>query len=1231
MKRIGELVAKYKIAILIVSVILLIPALINYKNTNINYDILVYLPSNIETVKGEKILTEDFGLGAYSISVIDNMKPKDVIKLEKKIKEIPGVSNVGSIYDVIGTTIPKEMLPDEVKDKLYDKDSTILFVTFDGATSEKSTLKAVSELQKLADGINIGGMSAIVLDTKNLSDKEMLTYIIVAVILCLIVLTISLDNYIVPILLLLNIGVAIVYNMGTNIFFGEISYITKAISAVLQLGVTTDFSIFLYHKYSELKGKYKDKNKAMIDAITETMKSVTGSSLTTIAGFLALCTMSLTLGKDIGLVMAKGVVFGVFCVLTVFPAILLTFDKRLSKFDHKPILPNFDKINYFIVKHYKKLFVLFSIILIPAYIANTKTEVYYNLEDSLPKTLGSIKSEKELEEKFGIVSPEIILVDSKLTNDETESLVDEIKTIDGIDFVISYNDLEKMGIDIDMLDSKISTKVKSDKYKLLLANSIYENATDELNNQIDIVNKVVKKYDKKAIVAGNGALTKDLVKTSATDFNNVSIASIGVVFLLMFIVLESVSLPVILILTIELAIFINMGIPYIFHQRIPFIASIVLGTIQLGATIDYAILMTTKYLDKRKNGMGKMDSVLYAVNNSSQSIFTSALCFFSATFGVGIYSKLEMIGSLCMMMARGSIISMLIVLFILPSLLIVLDKLIIKTTKGFKKGDKIKMKNKLALLAASILLAVPLNAYALTKNETVYVKMNNEGKQNYYSVREHLINEEKTDNIKVKTGLSNIANLNGNEKFSLDNSNLIWAAKGKDIYYEGTTEEKLPIGLDISYKLDGKTVNPNDIKGKKGNIETTLHFYNYEKHEDVYTPFVIGLTTKLGEETRNIKVTNGTISNNGNNTLVAAISSPGLAESLDVNELSKLDEITISYETQGFKIPSYYLLVTPKLLEKADLSMLDNMDSIYSDISTLGSASKEIKNGARKLKDGTNEFASGMKEYNNAMKEIKSYSNLMNDSYTQINDGVGALNDAIENIESFVNMFDDINIDKEKYIESLTIVKQIITSLLEDVNDITLNYDSHIANLREIASKIEDEEIRNELLLEIDKLDTDESLEKIKNIDEKLVKIDKRVDMLLDNADLIVDNVNNLHNNIKLLSDSTQQLKDGSNQFKEGFNEFNGGINKATSASNTLYGASIQIKDGANTLSEGIDKFDTEGINKLVNIVNSQVKTKVKKTQKLINLSKNYQTYIDNEDKNVQTTSTIIILINSSK
>ena len=1231
MKRIGELVSKYKVAILIVAIILIIPALINYKNTKINYDILVYLPSNIETVKGEKILTEDFGLGAYSISVIDNMAPKDIVKLEKRIKEIPGVSKVGSIYDLIGTTIPKEMLPEEVQDKLYDKDSTILFVTFDGATSEEKTLKAVDELQKVAKGVNVGGMSAIVLDTKNLSDKEMLTYIVLAVILCLIVLTISLDNYIVPILLLLNIGIAIIYNMGTNIFFGEISYITKAISAVLQLGVTTDFSIFLYHKYSELKKKYKDSNKAMSDAIAETSKSVTGSSLTTIAGFLALCSMSLTLGKDIGLVMAKGVVFGVFCVLTVFPAILLTFDKRLSKYDHKPIMPSFDKLNYFIVKHYKKIFILFLIILIPAYIANKKTEVYYNLEEGLPKTLGSIKSQRELEERFGIVSPEIILIDSKLTNNDTDKLIKEIKQIEGIDFVLSYNDLEKAGINMDLLDEDISSNFKNDKYKLLLANSIYFNATDELNDQIDRVIKTVKKYDKNAIVAGNGALTKDLVKTSAVDFNNVSVTSIAVVFLLMFFVLGSISLPVILILTIELAIFINMGIPYIFHQKIPFVASIVLGTIQLGATIDYAILMTTKYLDKRKTKMDKMNSIMYAVNNSSQSIFTSALCFFSATFGVGIISKLETIGTLCMMMARGSIISMIVVLLVLPSLLIIFDNIIVKTTKCFKKGEIIKMKTKIATVILAAILVFPINAFALTKNETVYVKMNNEGKQNYYSVREHLVNEEKNDNIKLKTGLSNITNLNGNEKFSLNNSDLIWAAKGKDIYYEGTTEEKLPIGLDITYKLNGKKVNPNDIKGKKGNIETIIHFYNYEKHEDVYTPFVIALTTKLGEETRNIKVSNGTITSNGNNSLVAAISSPGLAESLNQKELNKLDEITLSYETKGFKIPSYYLMVTPKLLEKADLNMLDNMDSIYQDISTLGNASKEIKNGAKKLKNGTSEFTSGMNQYNSAMKEIKSYSNMMNDSYTQINDGVGALNDAIEKIENFVNLFDEVNIDKDKYVETLTIIKQIVSSLEEDVDDLNLNYDNHIANLREIASRIEDEEIRNELLEEIDKLDTEESLNKLRELKQKINKLDTKIDILLNNADLIVDNINNLHNNIELLSSSTKQLKDGSNKFKKGFNEFNGGINKATDASNQLYSASIQIKDGASTLSEGIDRFDNEGINRLVEIVNNQVKTKVRKTQKLINLSKSYQTYIDNEDKNITTNSTIIILINSSK
>ena len=926
MNKFGSIITKYKVIILIIALISLIPSLIGYLSTRINYNILVYLPKDIATVQGEKILTDDFNLGAYSISVVENMPSKEVLKLEEKIKKIDGVADVFSLYDVLGTSIPPEMLPEEVQDKLYKDDSTILMVTFKESVSSENTLKAVDKIRNLSKNVNIGGMSALILDTRNLVTKEMIMYVVLAVLLCIIVLTFALDNYIAPYLLLLNIGFAIVYNMGSNYIFGEISYITQAISAVLQLGVTTDFSIFLYHKYRELRKK-KDANSAMKEAISETMRSVTGSSLTTIVGFLALCSMSLTLGKDIGLVMAKGVIFGLITVLTIFPAVLLVFDKKLAKFDHKPFIPKFDKLNDFIIKNYKKILLIFIILLFPAYYFNKNVNVYYNLEESLPNTLESIKSNKELADKFNIVSPEIILIDSKTNVNDQEKMLKTIKTVEGVDLVLGYSDIKKLGIPDEILGEDIVSLLKSNKYNLALVNSVYENASPELNKQIDEINSIVKVYDENAIVAGNGPLTKDLIETSDRDFHNVNYVSIAVVFLIMFLVLKSYSLPFILIFTIEFAIFVNMGISSIFNIRTPFIASIVIGTIQLGATIDYAILMTTKYVSKRSNGAKKDVAIKYAVDNSSQSIFTSAMCFFAATIGVSLYSKIEMIGSICNLISRGSLISMAVVILVLPSLLLVFDKLIIKTTRDFKKGDK-KMKNRLAILLISLLI-IPINAFALSKDETVYVKMNNTGKTNYYSVREHLINDEESNDISYKTGLSNIVNLNGNEKFSLENSKLFWKANGKDIFYEGKTNEALPIDLKIEYYLDGKEVNPNNIVGKKGHIQTIIRFTNKEKHGNVYTPFVIALTSKLDKSVRNVSVTNGMVTSSGESNLVAAIASPGLSKSLSLEELDILDSIELN---DKFTMKSYFVPFISQIVFKNYLHFMNEINIIQNGI-----------------------------------------------------------------------------------------------------------------------------------------------------------------------------------------------------------------------------------------------------------------------------------------------------------
>ena len=682
MKKIADNICKHKTLILIVTCIIFLLSIIGSYLTKINYDILVYLPNDIETVKGQNILTDDFNMGSYAFVLTDNMNSKDILKLEDKIKNIEGVNEVVSLYDVIGNTIPVYMLPNEITSRMSKDNTDIILVTFNDSTSSLTTMNAISELRNISNGkTNVSGMSSMVLDTKELSDKEIAIYVVIAVFLCLLILELSLNSYVIPIILLANIGISIMINLGTNIIFGEISYITKALVAVLQLGVTTDFSIFLYHSYENNKKKTKNNNDAMSNAITETFTSVLGSSLTTIAGFLVLCTMSLTLGKDLGLVMAKGVLIGVISSITLFPCLILTFDKLIENTHHKELVLKFDKLNNFVIKHNKAILIIFVLLSVPLYLANNKVEVYYKLDQSLPETLESIKGNNILKEKFNIVSPEIILMDKNIKVDDINEMIDEIKEVDGIDFVLSSSSLANLGITNEMLPSKIKDIIESENYQLLLVNSTYDIATNELNNQVEVIDKIIKKYDKNSILAGEGPLMKDLVNTSNTDFNNVNYSSIICILLIMFVVLKSISLPFLLILTIEFAIIANMSMSYFSGTILPFVAPIVLGTIQLGATIDYAILMTTNYIRRRREGMEKTKAISETLSFCNNSIIVSGMCFFAATFGVGVYSKLEMVASLCTLISRGALISMFTVIVILPCVLLTFDKIIMKTTK----------------------------------------------------------------------------------------------------------------------------------------------------------------------------------------------------------------------------------------------------------------------------------------------------------------------------------------------------------------------------------------------------------------------------------------------------------------------------------------------------------------------------------------------------------------------
>lgn len=686
MLKFGEFVCKYRKAILIMAILLLIPAVLGMKATRINYDILVYLPENIETVQGEKILQNDFNMGSYSIIVLDNMKTKDITKLEDKIKKLDNVEKAVSIADVIGTSIPIESLPSEVKDAVYKDGKTVLLVTFKDAISSDATLQTIKDLRSITnEQCKISGMSATVLDTKELSDSEVIIYVIIAVVLCLIILQLALDSYFAPFLILINIGIAILYNMGTNIMLGQISYITKAISAVLQLGVTMDFAIFLYHSYKANKEKYKgDKDEAMANAIAKTFVAVLGSSLTTIAGFLALCSMNLTLGKDIGLVMAKGVLIGVICAVTILPALLLQCDGLIEKTHHKEVLPKFKKLKDFNIKHHVAIIIAFLIILPFAIYGNKNVKVYYNLDKSLPESLSSVSANEEVRDEFKIVSTEMILVNKDVSDAKISEMIDKIENLDGIEWTLSYAKIAG-NVPKEVVPDDVLSVFENDKYKIIIVNSKYKIASNELNDQISQINDIIKDYDENAILAGEGPLTNDLIKISDHDFNSVNTVSIVVIFIIMILVLKSISLPIILITVIEFAIFINMGFATYTNTTLPFVASIVIGTIQLGATIDYGILITTKYIGLREEGKTKFEAIDEALGTSINSILVSGLCFFGATFGVGVYSKIEIISSLCTLMSRGALVSVFVVISVLPALLLLFDKVICKTTVGMTK------------------------------------------------------------------------------------------------------------------------------------------------------------------------------------------------------------------------------------------------------------------------------------------------------------------------------------------------------------------------------------------------------------------------------------------------------------------------------------------------------------------------------------------------------------------
>ena len=681
----GKKVVKYRVLILILGVLLLIPSVFGYLNTRVNYDVLTYLPDNIETMKGQDILVNDFGTGAFSMFIVDGMEEKDVAELKEKTEKVDHVANVIWYDSIADISVPMSMLPDDIYDVFNSDTGTMMAIFFDEGTSSDGTMDAIAQIRKIAGKqCFLSGMSAVVTDTKNLAEKETPVYVLIAVILAVIVLGLTMESFFVPLLFMLSIGMAIIYNLGSNYFMGEISYITKALAAVLQLGVTLDYSIFLMHSYEEQQVRYDgDKKRAMAHAISQTFSSVMGSSITTISGFIALCFMSFTLGLDIGIVMVKGVIFGVIACVTILPSMILCCDKIIEKTKHKPFLPDIGRISDKVTKRYLVYVVLFLLFLFPAIYGNNHTAVYYNLDETLPKDLPSIIANEKLKEDYDMNTTHMILVDSSVSSTDVNKMIKEMDKGDGVKWALGLDSLVGPSVPSDMIPESVSSMLKNDKYQLLLVNSEYKVASDEVNAQIKTLNKILHKYDKTGMLIGEGPLTADLIDITDQDFKTVSAVSIGIIFVIILVLFKSISLPVILVGVIEFAIFVNMGIPYYTGTKLPFVASIVIGTIQLGSTVDYAILMTTRYKRERNHGANKHDAITTAHRVSAQSIMVSALSFFAATIGVGLYSNIDMISSLCILMARGALISMVVVIFVLPSMFMVFDKVIVKTSKGF--------------------------------------------------------------------------------------------------------------------------------------------------------------------------------------------------------------------------------------------------------------------------------------------------------------------------------------------------------------------------------------------------------------------------------------------------------------------------------------------------------------------------------------------------------------------
>lgn len=1205
MKKFAKFIANHSVLILVISFLLLVPAIYGYVNTRINYDILVYLPDSVDTIKGENILTDDFGLGAYAFVMVDSSNNKKMLDLEKEIKKIEGVNAVVSIADATDTLIPIEMLPTQVTEKLNKDNETIIMVTFDGTTSEDVTIDAVRSLREVVgDATKVSSMTSMVIDTMDLSNKEIFAYVTIAVILCLAVLFVATDSYVIPFFLLGNIGFAIIYNMGSNIFLGQISYITQAITAVLQLGVTMDFSIFLYHKYEQAKldNPKMSKQDAMASAIVATFQSVLGSSLTTFAGFLALCTMDLTLGTDIGIVMAKGVLWGLICVLTLFPALLMVGDKLIDKTKHKVLLPEFKKLQEFSTKHYKGIIIAFLILLIPAYYGNKNYDVYYKLDESLPKDLAFNVANSNLAEKFNIVSSEIILLDKDVKTNDVKELVGKLENIEGIDLVLAPSTFMDPAMAM-LLPSDLSKMIDNDKYQLIIVNSTYEIASDELASQIEKINNLVKSYDKTSIIAGEGPLMNDLVTIADHDFRMVNYTSILVIFIIMILVLKQINLPIILILTIEFAIFCNMSVAFYTNTTLPFIASIVVGTIQLGATIDYAILMSTKYMEERQIIKDKKEAMLKTLSLTVPSIITSALCFFAATFGVAVYTKIDMIGSICELLSRGAIISSIVVILILPSLLMVCDKFIVKNKK---EGNKMKnLKTVVSVLTISVLSLMPFSVNA-SKTENVYTNMDYTGTVKKTTVSNHLEND-KDGEIKDNSILTNILNVNGSEDFILDNDIVTWYAKGKDIFYTGITKKAQPINVVTKYYLNGKVTKATDMIGKSGKIKIEISLLNNSllRTDNTFTPYVVALGAMLDSDTNtDISITNGKVTDTGTRSVLLAISAPGLYEYTNINEFKSLNKVIITYNTTDFEINDIYMVASPKILSELDLGIFDKLDILTSSISTLGEKMDELEAGTKDLANGTSTLFTNSSIFNEKLATASASLEKIANGTIKLVDGVDEM---LTTLTDAKTMMEDKDIDG-----SLANLK-----VLQAKNEATITkLTNPLVEAAYKVKKMSPTETETEMIARIKKLNPNLTVAEEQELKNFKSTYELKL-LLVANNDAVKEMITNLEDLNSLLDTLTTKLEDVKEMqgkvtlLNASLNELSVGLNKLSQASTEINKGISTLNNGATKISLGTTQLNNQGIKTLVNYSN-RIITYSEKIENLVNLSKSYKGFASN-------------------